>query len=297
MFVGKTVDQKIMELPLVLEALASRGVVAESLRIADQANEMILAKDLWAESQFADMAEYRADWIAQYTYYATKYEGSRLSLPETERVLFGRTLPSGAKLNDMYAAKGMGDGFSRVEAMAGQETFPDIHDIDALHLLTALDVPARRRGVFRPSGYEVYIQGSSAQAAPSEEVERDMVVLLEMAAQLDRSVHPIVLAAAVHALFEMIHPFVDGNGRTGKQLVNAMLMRHGYQPIAIRSSQYDMYTEALEQWNVYDNPEPLVLLFAETECKEAEKVRDTLQHSLLVAQMFGRQSAGMFAAR
>ena len=46
--------------------------------------------------------------------------------------------------------------------------------------------------------------------------------------------HPILKAAGFHAMFENIHPFTDGNGRTGRQILNLMLMAAGYRPVAIK---------------------------------------------------------------
>ena len=46
--------------------------------------------------------------------------------------------------------------------------------------------------------------------------------------------HPLLRAAGFHAMFENIHPFMDGNGRTGRQLLNFVLLRNGYRPVAIK---------------------------------------------------------------
>ena len=59
--------------------------------------------------------------------------------------------------------------------------------------------------------------------------------------------HPLVHAADHHAWFERIHPFVDGNGRVGRLVLNFMLLQHGYPPAVILASQRRRYLQALEK--------------------------------------------------
>jgi len=62
--------------------------------------------------------------------------------------------------------------------------------------------------------------------------------------------------ASAEAL-ENIHPFADDNGRTGRQILNMMLMQAGYEPIAIRHDAGSTYAGRLEQWQAYGDPVPL----------------------------------------
>ncbi len=73
--------------------------------------------------------------------------------------------------------------------------------------------------------------------------------------------HPVAHAAIHHAWFERIHPFVDGNGRVGRLLLNFMLIQHGYPPAVILATQRPRYLHALE---IADsgNPNPLTEVIA-----------------------------------
>ena len=62
----------------------------------------------------------------------------------------------------------------------------------------------------------------------------------------DSMSHPVLTAAWLHHRFAQIHPFADGNGRTGRALMNWHLIKHGYLPIAVMSKDRPGYIHALE---------------------------------------------------
>ena len=81
--------------------------------------------------------------------------------------------------------------------------------------------------------------------------------------------HPILKAAGFHAMFENIHPFMDGNGRTGRQLLNFMLLKHGYRPVAIKYDAKRDYARSLETWQVDGDPVAFCSVFLD--CVEQEE--------------------------
>lgn len=92
------------------------------------------------------------------------------------------------------------------------------------------------------------------------------------------NVHPVIRAANHHAWFEWIHPFVDGNGRVGRLLLNFMLIQRGYPPAVLLASQRPRYIQALR---IADggNPNPLAEVIARA-------VSDTLSR-LLIPKLAG----------
>ena len=94
----------------------------------------------------------------------------------------------------------------------------------------ALDCQPKARGVYRIS--PVYINGSLTVTGAPYSV-RELMADLVFAAN-GTGMHPIAKAAAFHAMFENIHPFKDGNGRTGRIIMNHMLKEAGFPPIAIK---------------------------------------------------------------
>lgn len=72
--------------------------------------------------------------------------------------------------------------------------------------------------------------------------------------------HPIERAAKVHADFVGIHPFIDGNGRTSRLLMNLELMKAGYPPCIIKVENRLAYYDALDQWTTYGKTEAFIKL-------------------------------------
>ena len=118
------------------------------------------------------------------------------------------------------------------ERFAEEERTLSVEMIQKLHEVTALDMQPALRGRFRPYGYQARITATRVKTADPLEIYEDMEALVD--AVNGSKDHPILKAAGFHAMFENIHPFTDGNGRTGRQILNLMLMAAGYRPVAIK---------------------------------------------------------------
>ena len=98
----------------------------------------------------------------------------------------------------------------------------------------------------RPGQYKVgdYVTGRNEVGALSEDVHAEMSELLEDISDVDNA-DALVAAAYFHAKFENIHPFFDGNGRTGRLLMNYFLLLHDHPPIIIHEEDRKAYYKAL----------------------------------------------------
>ena len=88
------------------------------------------------------------------------------------------------------------------------------------------------------------------KTTPPEKIEQEMSDLISWYEKNKKKLHPLRLATEFHARFEKIHPFEDGNGRTGRIFLNAMLLESGYPPLIIRKTAKVAYFSSLE---AYDN--------------------------------------------
>lgn len=216
------------------------------------------------------LADYDRDWLVRYTYNSNAIEGSTLTLEDTSLVLEGEFMPSDSPARFVFAARGVADGMAYVRKYAAEDRKLDEKLIRRVHEITALDLQPFARGTFRPYGYLARITATRVKTADPLEIREDLQSLIDV---LNRSkAHQLLKAAGFHAMFENIHPFMDGNGRTGRQLLNFMLLRAGYRPIAIKHDAGRSYARSLEAWQVDGDPMP----FCSTVCDCVEQEEHAL---------------------
>jgi hypothetical protein len=136
------------------------------------------------------------------------------------------------------------------------EVVAELHRL-AVSLAWAVEPPPTRDrpGDWRQTGVEVRGVSPSLPAA----IPADLEEWSDSTAKLDD--HPVARAATHHAWFERIHPFVDGNGRVGRLVLNFLLIQHGYPPAVILKAKRPQYLKAL---SIADggNPGPLTEVVA-----------------------------------
>lgn len=249
--------------------------------LLDEADEQVARLDgllPLSENDRVALQSYDEAFLVRFTYNSAAIEGSTLTLADTGLVLEGEFLPSDAsnkRLRDVFAARGIAEGceYAHEALESGRSLSEDL--VKDLHERTALDCQPRTRGSYRTTA--VYISGSETVPASPVRV-RELMADLMFA--YDRSCEPaIVKAAAFHAMFEAVHPFQDGNGRTGRILLNYMLEQAGYPPIAIKASFRSDYLSALEDWQVRDNPRPLIACVAACVAEEAAARQQGLEET------------------
>ena len=94
---------------------------------------------------------------------------------------------------------------------------------------------------------DVRVIRSNFEATPAPYVKIDMNLLLKWYNKNKDKLHPLVLATIFHHKFEKIHPFMDGNGRTGRMLLNYILMNKNCPPIIIHKTTRKEYLEAMRK--------------------------------------------------
>ncbi|MDR3765913.1 MAG: Fic family protein [Butyricicoccus sp.] len=111
----------------------------------------------------------------------------------------------------------------------------------------------------RPGEYKHrdYVTGREETGAPASDVAEEMEELLEELQDVDHQ-NALLAAAYFHAKFENIHPFADGNGRTGRLLMNYFLLLHEHPPLIVHEQDRKAYYAALEAFDREQEIEPLV---------------------------------------
>jgi len=110
----------------------------------------------------------------------------------------------------------------------------------------------------RPGEYKRhdYVTGKGEVGAAPEDVSGEVAELLGELQDIDTK-NVLTAAAYFHAKFENIHPFADGNGRTGRLAMNYLLILHGHPPVIIHAEDRRDYYEALEAWDTRQDLAPL----------------------------------------
>ena len=259
--------EKIRNLPPLLDSLERDAEVSDLLRRSDAARERFRQMFPLDGVEQSALEDYRKEWMARYVYNSNAIEGSTLTLEDTELVLEGEFVPSDSPARYVFAARGVADGMAYVREYAEEGRKLDEELVRRVHEVTALDLQPFARGTFRPYGYLARITATRVKTADPLEIRDDLRALID---GLDASgAHPLLRAAGFHAMFENIHPFMDGNGRTGRQLLNFMLLKHGYRPVAIKYDAKRDYARSLETWQVDGDPVAFCSVFLD--CVEQEE--------------------------
>ena len=197
------------------------------------------------------------EFTVEYTYNSNAIEGNTLTLRETDLVLRGLTIDR-KPLKDHLEAVGHKEAFDYVRELVKENAPLTERIIKQIHYLVLADKRADR-GVYRR--VPVRIMGAHHDPVQPYLIEPKMQqLLLDYAASGD---HIVTKLARFHIEFEDIHPFIDGNGRTGRLLVNLELMKAGYPPIDIKFTDRAAYYNAFDAYHVKHDLSAMEGLFAE----------------------------------
>ncbi len=186
----------------------------------------------------------RDEFMIEFTYNSTAIEGNTLTLKETAMVLEGVTIDQ-KPLKDHLEAVGHRDAFLYVEEIAKQELPLSESVIKNIHSLVLMDQP-EDKGVFRR--IPVRIMGAYTEPVQPYLIEPKITELLAVNEERRETMNPIERIARFHLEFEGIHPFIDGNGRTGRLIMNLDLIRCGYPPINVKFTDRKKYYDAFDAY-------------------------------------------------
>lgn len=187
------------------------------------------------------LKRYLEDSGIVYTHNSTAIEGNTMTLNETWAVIKENAVISGKTLAEHLEILGHKEALDFVADAVSNQTALTESLIKQIHALVLLDKDRTHRGVYRNVPVRV---GSHIPPQPFEVP----VKMEQYVADYNQSnLSPIEKEAKFHLEFETIHPFIDGNGRTGRLLVNFGLMKSGYPVMDIaysdRQAYYDCFTE------------------------------------------------------
>ena len=201
----------------------------------------------------------RQEFMVEFTYHSNAIEGNTLTLKETAIVLEGMTVDQ-KPLKDHLEVVGHRDAFLYVQDIATTDIPLNELTIKNIHSLVLMNQP-EDKGVYRR--IPVRIMGAYTEPVQPYLIEPKMTELLANNEERKEKMSVIERIALFHLEFEGIHPFVDGNGRTGRLILNLELIRNGYPAINVKFTDRKRYYNAFDSFYRDDNAQPMIDLIAE----------------------------------
>lgn len=220
----------------------------------------------------AEIEALREEFIVEHTYNSNAIEGNTLTMKETRLVLQGVTIDR-KPLRDHLEVIGYKEAFEYVEQLAKEEKSLTTYEICAIHSLVLAD---RKEDRGRWRRVPVSIAGAMTEPAQPYEIEPMMGALLADMESAYKRLHVIERIALFHLRFEGIHPFIDGNGRTGRLLMNLQLIKAGYMPINVKFADRRRYYDAFDAFAQSGSPEAMTVLVAEYLAERIQSMLDIL---------------------
>jgi Fic family protein len=231
----------------------------------------------------------REHFKAQHIFHSAGIEGNRLTLKETMLVLKEGITISEKPLKETVEVKNLGTAFDFLYELV-QEGVPITENyIKQLHQLIVGNDQYVNAGQYRNVG--VIITGSDHKPPEPFEVPFKMTELVEWIVSSLNIENPIILSAVAHHELAKIHPFIDGNGRTARLILNLILLKNGYPICSIKRTERPRYYEAMSEADL-GNYDPIVEIVAES-CGElfAEyvRIREESQRTTEWAKKWGKR--------
>ena len=208
----------------------------------------------------------------EYTYESNRIEGNTLTLQETALVVNEGVTISGKSMREHLEAINHAEAISYIKDIAKQDIEISERTIKEIHALILHGIDRENAGRYRT--VPVMISGSTHMPPQPYLIEKQMEDFILRFKQMEvEKVHPVLIAAYLHDELVRIHPFIDGNGRTSRLLMNLYLLRHGYVIITLKGSNDAKvnYYKALAKSHTEQLPEDFKKLVVEAEIAALRK--------------------------
>jgi Fic family protein len=195
--------------------------------------------------------------IVEWTYNSNAIEGNTLTLQETKVALEGITI-GGKTLREHFEAISHKEAILFIEELVQKDEGLSEFNIKSIHSLVLKNIDNENAGKYRD--YNVLISGAEHTPVNAIDVPLKMQEFIKWYNKEAVNMHPIERAARIHVDFVGIHPFVDGNGRTSRLLMNFELIKSGFPPVIFKVKDRLEYYKALNTAHTTNNYMPFLEL-------------------------------------
>lgn len=207
----------------------------------------------------------------EYTFESNRIEGNTMTLRETDMVINQGLTISGKSMREHLEAINHQEAIGFIKDLMQRNVSLNERDLLSIHNLILRGIIPEDAGRYRK--VQVMIKGSTHMPPQPFMVAKEMEDYFIWYEINKNKLHPIILAAEMHERLVTIHPFIDGNGRTSRLVMNLILLQKGYI-IANIKGDYDsrmQYYQALETAQTKNNKEDFLLFVAQIEKENLER--------------------------
>ena len=207
----------------------------------------------------------------EYTFESNRIEGNTMTLRETDLVINEGLTISGKSMREHLEAINHQEAIAYIKQLMAKNSLINERELLSIHNLILRGIHPEDAGRYRK--VQVMIKGSSHMPPQPYLIGKEMEDFFIWYDLNKNQLHPIILAAELHERLVTIHPFIDGNGRTSRLLMNLVLLQHGYIIANIKGdyeSRIKYYT-ALETAQTKNNKEDFLVFIAQIEKESLER--------------------------
>ena len=207
----------------------------------------------------------------EYTFESNRIEGNTMTLRETEMVINEGLTISGKSMREHLEAINHQEAIGFIKDLMQKNNSLNERDLLAIHNLILRGIIPEDAGRYRK--VQVMIQGSIHMPPQPLMVTQEMEEYFIWYEINKNKLHPIILAAEMHERLVTIHPFIDGNGRTSRLVMNLILMQKGYLIANIKGDYENrmQYYQSLEKAQTKKDKEDFLLFIAQIEKESLER--------------------------
>ncbi|MWB94240.1 helix-turn-helix domain-containing protein [Flavobacterium sp. GA093] len=212
----------------------------------------------------------------EYTFESNRIEGNTMTLRETDMVINEGLTISGKSMREHLEAINHHEAIGFIKDLMQKNNSLNERDLLSIHNLILRGIIPEDAGRYRK--VQVMIKGSSHMPPQPFMVAKEMEDYFIWYEINKNKLHPVILAAEMHERLVTIHPFIDGNGRTSRLVMNLILMQKGYLITNIKGDYETrmQYYQSLETAQTKNNKEDFILFIAQIEKQSLERYIDII---------------------
>ncbi len=198
-----------------------------------------------------EIKRYEESVFARYVQGTTAIEGNTITLRQAEELLEHNVTPAGKSLREVYEMVNFRNLREFLNSYQGDISERLIKKMHAIIMHDLLESAGEYRRI------QVLIEKADHEPPPAFEIPDLMKELVIWYKSNRKTMHPFELAVLLHTKFVTIHPFVDGNGRVARALMNFILERNGYPTLYLGLEQREKYLDVVAEGNK-ENYKPII---------------------------------------